>query len=49
MAAPLVVVEVETGVVEGVEMAGVVRMEEVMFMLKGVEEEMGLTEVVEHP
>jgi hypothetical protein len=49
MVALLVVVEVETGVLEGVEMAGVVKLEEVMFLLKGVEEEMGLTEVVELP
>jgi hypothetical protein len=47
MVALLVVFEVETGVVEGVEMAGVVKMEEVMLLLGGVEEEMGLAEAVE--
>jgi hypothetical protein len=49
MVAPLVVVEVEIGVVEGVEMVGVVRMEEVMVLKEGAEEEMGLVEVAEHP
>jgi hypothetical protein len=47
MVALLVAFEVAIGVAEGAEMAGVVKMEEVMRLLGGVVEEMVLAEAVE--